>query len=231
MLRHRTEADNDLRYVKCEILTPEQRQKTHFFDTFFYENIKKNRFPSHSKKHANMLGKDFIIVPINENLHWFLAIICFPRLYVEMKQSSPLPRENIMTPMQVQIDKRTAINASQGADSETFSEDCELEIGRSFHPRLSHMGFSVLTFAPIIRRHSCILIFDSLDAFKESRGKVVADNLRKYLRTEYQTIAKTSADTVNNIPEHIVKVPHQNNLTDCGLYLLQYVEKFFRELN
>lgn len=26
----------------------------------------------------NLFEKDFVIVPINENAHWFLAIICFP---------------------------------------------------------------------------------------------------------------------------------------------------------
>lgn len=29
-------------------------------------------------KNVNLFEKDFIIVPINENCHWFLAIICFP---------------------------------------------------------------------------------------------------------------------------------------------------------
>lgn len=29
-------------------------------------------------KNVNLFEKEFIIVPINENAHWFLAIICFP---------------------------------------------------------------------------------------------------------------------------------------------------------
>lgn len=29
-------------------------------------------------KNVNLFEKDFIIVPINESCHWFLAIICFP---------------------------------------------------------------------------------------------------------------------------------------------------------
>lgn len=31
-------------------------------------------------KNVNLFEKDFVIVPINENAHWFLAIICFPGL-------------------------------------------------------------------------------------------------------------------------------------------------------
>lgn len=29
-------------------------------------------------KNVNLFEKDFVVVPINENAHWFLAIICFP---------------------------------------------------------------------------------------------------------------------------------------------------------
>lgn len=31
-------------------------------------------------KNVNLFEKDFIIIPINEQSHWFLAIICFPNL-------------------------------------------------------------------------------------------------------------------------------------------------------
>lgn len=31
-------------------------------------------------KNVNIFEKDFVIIPINENMHWFLAIICFPGL-------------------------------------------------------------------------------------------------------------------------------------------------------
>lgn len=32
-----------------------------------------------------------------------------------------------------------------------------------------------------------------------------------------------------NLPGNQVKVPQQNNFTDCGLFLLQYVEQFFKD--
>lgn len=50
----------------------------------------------------NLFEKDFVIVPINENAHWFLAIICFPgikgcqtwdgKAYVE--EPRPKPKSN-----------------------------------------------------------------------------------------------------------------------------------------
>uniref|UniRef100_A0A915K4R2 Ubiquitin-like protease family profile domain-containing protein n=1 Tax=Romanomermis culicivorax TaxID=13658 RepID=A0A915K4R2_ROMCU len=32
-------------------------------------------------KNVNIFDKDFIIIPINENSHWYLAIICYPALF------------------------------------------------------------------------------------------------------------------------------------------------------
>lgn len=31
-------------------------------------------------KNVNIFEKDYLIIPINEKSHWFLAIICFPGL-------------------------------------------------------------------------------------------------------------------------------------------------------
>lgn len=86
-----------IRFLYEEVLTPEQRAKTHYFDTFFYEvlmakssretNVKGQHLSVAEKRHQrvqkwtkniNIFEKDFIIVPINRHLHWFLAIICFP---------------------------------------------------------------------------------------------------------------------------------------------------------
>lgn len=71
----------------------------------------------------------------------------------------------------------------------------------------------------------CILIFDSLAG--PSRCRVIA-TLRDYLTVEYKT--KMDSERIFNrdiIKGSSVKVPQQTNFTDCGLYLLQYVEQFF----
>lgn len=71
----------------------------------------------------------------------------------------------------------------------------------------------------------CILIFDSLAG--ASRSRVVA-TLRDYLTCEYK--AKVGEERIYNrdsIKGACPKVPQQNNFTDCGLYVLQYVEQFF----
>lgn len=71
----------------------------------------------------------------------------------------------------------------------------------------------------------CILIFDSLAG--ASRAKVVA-TLRDYLRIEYRVKHGHDRDFSKNVMKGASpKVPQQTNYTDCGLYVLQYVEAFF----
>jgi sentrin-specific protease 7 len=73
------------------------------------------------------------------------------------------------------------------------------------------------------------LIFDSLQGAPRSR---VVATLRDYLTCEYK--AKFPKEpprqyTKLNIFGNQVKVPQQNNFTDCGVFLLQYVEEFFKD--
>ena len=75
----------------------------------------------------------------------------------------------------------------------------------------------------------CVLIFDSL--LGAPRSRVVA-TLRDYLTCEYNAKhpdLPTRVYTKVNLPGNQVKVPQQNNFTDCGLFLLQYVEQFFKD--
>lgn len=71
----------------------------------------------------------------------------------------------------------------------------------------------------------CILIFDSLAG--ASRSRVIA-TLRDYLTCEYKAkLIREKIFNKDSIKCACPKVPQQTNFTDCGLYLLQYVESFF----
>jgi sentrin-specific protease 7 len=75
----------------------------------------------------------------------------------------------------------------------------------------------------------CILIFDSLTGAPRSR---VVATLRDYLTCEYKAKYPDQpprAFTKDNLLGSQCKVPQQNNFIDCGLFLLQYVEQFFKD--
>lgn len=100
-----------LKYLFNDVLTAEQKAKTHIFSTYFYNTLtntnllgspgKDVKLTAPQKRHdrvkkwtknVNIFEKDFIIVPINQQSHWFLAIICFLPLKgpVTMETNQPV---------------------------------------------------------------------------------------------------------------------------------------------
>ena len=121
-------------------------------------------------KNTNIFEKDFVIVPINHEDHWYVVLICYPAL--------TKPRE--------------------------------------YNGRVE---------CPVM------LLLDSLeDGMKD---EVVA-NLREYLACEWrEKMVVGQGQEVrlfqqSSMPHFCPDIPQQPNLTDCGLYLLEYVEAFFR---
>lgn len=77
-------------------------------------------------------------------------------------------------------------------------------------------------------RRPCILIFDSLIGSGHSR---VFTNLRHYLSQEWVCRMKNEKPKLfdkSNMKGCYPKVPRQNNDCDCGVFLLQYAESFFK---
>ncbi|XP_078328229.1 uncharacterized protein LOC111102878 isoform X2 [Crassostrea virginica] len=74
-------------------------------------------------------------------------------------------------------------------------------------------------------RQPCILVFDSLAG--QNRSRIVAI-LKEYLQVEWETKKKSPyKEKIRGCTA--TKVPQQTNFSDCGVYLLQYVESFFED--
>ncbi|XP_014277075.1 sentrin-specific protease 6 isoform X2 [Halyomorpha halys] len=102
-----------LKYLWLNVLSEEDRKRTHIFSSFFYKRLtmcpprqsghqENQKLSPAEKRHARVKGwtksvdifeKDFIIIPINERSHWFLGIICFPGLTgpVRMSDNQAVP--------------------------------------------------------------------------------------------------------------------------------------------
>lgn len=264
-----------LKYLVHDILTYSQREKTHIFSTFFYKRlttkpskVNKSSNPHEwdssltpaQKRHArvktwtknvNIFDKDYIVVPINENCHWFVAIICYPSLdgcrsIIDNRLVTPqaIKRRERRSSMQIGSTTITPLNKQEqltlNCDSDNLSERDEAEAEESDLDMQCDSEEDDAEKAPLEKKielpiprksepikQPCILIFDSLAG--ASRSRVVA-TLRDYLTCEYQ--AKVSSSKIfnkDNIKASCLKIPQQNNFTDCGLYLLQYVEQFFKD--
>ncbi|MCJ1330781.1 hypothetical protein MMC10_007468 [Thelotrema lepadinum] len=73
-----------LRYLihTLEIDQPETAKSVYFFNTYFFSTLKgasaKINYDGVKKwtRNVDLFTHDFIVVPINENFHWYVAIIC-----------------------------------------------------------------------------------------------------------------------------------------------------------
>ncbi|KAL5265489.1 hypothetical protein ACHWQZ_G006266 [Mnemiopsis leidyi] len=214
-----------LKYIHHELMSPVLRDKTHLFNSFFYKALtqpikKETKNDPASKRLSNsermhqqvrkwsksidLFSKDYIIVPINEHQHWYLAIICYPWL------EAPHYEDNkTWTP----ANKRS----ERGDQDDTVDEK---DIDGVLSKNKEH------STVPPISCRPCILMFDSLVA--NGRNKVV-NNIRNYLAVEWKTKPDRGPRNFNkqNFPGIFVEGPLQENFCDCGVFLLQFVEKFF----
>ncbi|KYQ54350.1 Sentrin-specific protease 7 [Trachymyrmex zeteki] len=204
-----------LKYLTLEVLSEFDQRRTHMFSSFFYQRLitpyfgeTQNTVTLATERHArvqrwtrdvNIFEKDFVIVPINKYEHWFLVIICFPGLVGK-------------------VSKHTKTSKSDSFVSYfNMGEDSSKSVQKNKKIKTEQKEIKI----------PCILIFDSLGGTKYPS---VITTLRDYLSCEYVVkfgVKKTfSKDTIKAA---YPKVPKQSNCTDCGLYLLQYVESFFKD--
>ncbi|KAJ8897828.1 hypothetical protein PR048_003181 [Dryococelus australis] len=252
-----------LNYLMISVLSEYDQSRTFVFSTFFYKRLisptsyafesdpnlspaeKRHRRVKSWTKNVNLFEKDFIVIPINKDLHWFLAIICFPGLTgcVKMFDNSPVEIERKPTQrMSIKRDTITIHDDEQSTiQDEAESEDEEIidELFASETGAAALLEDAVQSEVKIqssnindnpkeLRetiKQPCILLFDSL--LGENRRRVIA-TLREYLTVEHKVkLCKERVFTKDTIIGSCPKVPQQNNFTDCGLYLLQYAESFF----
>ena len=69
-----------------------------------------------------------------------------------------------------------------------------------------------------------------LDSLEDNKKEEAAKTLREYLACEWKEKMNSQERTFQpaKMPYYSPKIPQQPNLTDCGLYLLEYVEAFFQ---
>ncbi|ROT77936.1 putative sentrin-specific protease 6-like isoform X1 [Penaeus vannamei] len=247
------------------------RSHTHVFSTFFYKRLtskpKRGRRPHTTeddpklspaeKRHArvkswtknvDIFEKDFIIIPINEHAHWFLAIICFPGLDspIRICDGQPVarpisekPKRRRSTRPKNRIEQIPIIDdgewsdrdEAEGEEDELEEEEEEEDVPATKKNKLEAgkaeeaQGPKEAATPPPAIKQPCILIFDSLTG--ANRSRIVA-TLRDYLAVEHK-IRRGSEKLFNRdtMKGACPRVPQQMNYSDCGIYTLQFAESFF----
>lgn len=224
-----------LKYLVLERLSEEVRQRTHVFSSFFYPRLtqrlnrglgpagqlspaaRRHRNVRTWTRHVDIFSKDFIVVPINQNAHWFLAVVCFPGLVARTcppqelaadpsEDSPPAPRT---PPQEASQDEGEGILDSDPDDG-TELEEPEPAKGT----------------AEATTERAYILILDSLRGGQGGKCRIMT-MLREYLSEEWKAKKRSQLTfCYSNMRGYTPRTPQQGNYSDCGVYLLQYVESF-----
>ncbi|TGZ49294.1 Sentrin-specific protease [Temnothorax longispinosus] len=253
-----------LKYLTLEVLSESDQHRTHVFSSYFYKRLtsphaqaaesavpmtpaaKRHARVQKWTKNVNIFEKDFIIIPINEHAHWFLAIICFPGLVGKVSTCATKPNDvhktvqkskkikelktktvtigsTTITPVTTtitidQLDDGSERDEAEGDDDEMEVDSDEEDETEQPEENKTQINIKVeVKEEPTeIVKLPCILIFDSLAG--ASRARVVA-TLRDYLSCEH--VAKLGVEKTfskDTIKGACPKVPQQSNFTDCGLY-------------
>uniref|UniRef100_A0A8C8AKY9 SUMO specific peptidase 7 n=1 Tax=Otus sunia TaxID=257818 RepID=A0A8C8AKY9_9STRI len=205
-----------LKYLLLEKAPKHLADRTHIFSSFFYKCLTRTEKNSEGDlkvsaaqrrhrrvrtwtRHINIFSKDYIFVPVNEESHWYIAVVCFP--WLEEAMYEDCPHQNSLY--------------HQPQESPLWSETSVVLVMKDYNDL-----FVFVVYRP------CILILDSLKAGSVQKTVQV---LREYLEVEWEAKRKTHREfNKSTMIDLCPRVPKQDNSSDCGVYLLQYVESFFQ---
>ncbi|CAL9690378.1 unnamed protein product [Knipowitschia caucasica] len=206
--------------------------RSHIFSSFFYKQLTRRDNASEGSnnescqrqkryqrvrtwtRHVDIFSKDFIFVPVNQEAHWYLVVICFPGLEEPKNES-----------------------LSQSPDEEQASESPNRNPEDILHnakedPTNNALPGPVNCTEQTCRRMTvckrpCILVMDSL---KRPPPERIIKLLREYLQCEWEARRGSSREFgAEQMESAHCQVPLQDNSSDCGLYLLHYVESFLKD--
>ncbi|XP_007893952.1 sentrin-specific protease 7 isoform X1 [Callorhinchus milii] len=250
-----------LKYLLLEKAPKELAKRTHIFSSFFYRRLTRkdaaiseettNLSIQHKRhqrvktwtRHVDIFTKDFIFVPVNEESHWYLAVICFPALEKPVYESEVSSEakvnkscSTVSSNTEKINDERVSLDEpdTENSVAQDSSEDSSKTSDCFASPAVPLSRIQECIKAPIdlqqpktrILKQPCILIMDSLRAASQSHTVKI---LREYLQIEWEMKREGQRNfTLDNMKGSVPRVPKQDNSSDCGIYLLQYVESFFQ---
>lgn len=251
-----------IRYLE-EHAAKDTMKKVHFFNSFLFEALTKE---SKGRRGINfdavrrwtvkvdLFSRDFVVVPVNENLHWFVMIICnlsyFRRMRElkeeeddedqELEEGADYDEDDIVEVIEkTERDKPEIIlrsdlkqDPSEASARSSFAEmsldDHSLEISSNLNSAEPVKGIrrgkkqhrrSLPKYAP---DKPVIITLDSLDHARSA----TATALRQYIVAEAKDKQNWHIDPAEIKGMTAKGIPHQDNFSDCGLYLCMYLEQF-----
>ncbi|CZT11333.1 uncharacterized protein RCO7_11602 [Rhynchosporium graminicola] len=242
---------------------PALAKRVYFYNTFFYKSLTQGAKGRRGINYEaverwtskfDLMSFDYIIVPINEHTHWYVAIICnasklqgqsegiptfqgkFAHLQGPLRRnqlphpdsrSTPTTVTNLLDDMT--FGQKASVAEENNRDVEGSRDCVELEgqiQGRraDSQPTKKRAGKSH-THRKLDPTQPRIITLDSLGLKHSS----TCTNLKNYLVSEIKAKKGVDVPAPGSIGMTAVNIPQQANYVECGVFLLSYVEQFLRQ--
>ncbi|KAJ4056548.1 hypothetical protein NW756_004174 [Fusarium oxysporum] len=248
-----------LRYLQDQLEKerPEVLKKVYIFSTFFFEKLRSSRGKINYDgvkawtARVELLSYEFIVVPVNENAHWYLAIIYnAPRLLQQevkaetnIKKESSSPQDAIIVE-----DNDPVLNLAESPPTATKSSivSMDVEVTRSTRSRAINDSNSSL----LGDKHTPNIVTPGKTSKRQSTGGNQKFSLDDSKIITLDSLGSSHAPTCRCLKDYLLEeakhkkgleiasvpsgmtargIPMQDNFCDCGVYVLGYMENFLKD--
>lgn len=224
-------------------------KKVYFFNSFFWEKLKPKRGAVNYEGVKNWTAKvdllsfDYIIVPINEHAHWYVAIICNAKellashettseadeagLDKPQDEAEVVPEDEVSEVTANDTMKKIAVDVShisiedEPAENASKQQEDDRRAASAKKMKASKKG-TPRKYDPKATR---VITLDSLDGTHSA----VSTALKIYLQHEIEAKKGLRVEAPATIGMSARDIPTQPNFTDCGVYLLGYMREFMKD--
>uniref|UniRef100_A0A3B4DFW6 Ubiquitin-like protease family profile domain-containing protein n=1 Tax=Pygocentrus nattereri TaxID=42514 RepID=A0A3B4DFW6_PYGNA len=222
-----------LKYLLVQKAPRSSAKRSHVFSSFFYKQLTRRdnanedststpaQLRRHQRvrtwtRHVDIFEKDFLFVPVNQEAHWYLVVVCFPG----MDEPQLMEREG-----QDSVQEGTETSS----DSMVGSENQEASRHHSDGDKSSGIASSS-SFASECLSNFASSQFHCLVTCMRACFSACLYFFSRYLQVEWEVKRGGQRDfSAERMVGSHCRVPLQDNSSDCGLYLLQYAESFLQD--
>lgn len=226
--------------------------KVYVFNSFFWDKLKPRKGEINYDGVKNWTAKidllsfDYIIVPINENAHWYIAIICNAKGLLLKEEAEPetevtsngeagtgaVPEEDrgqvgggvqadgSLTKIAVDVSLISIDDEPVDLTANPPQEDDKSTAAKNLKATKKGTGFR--KYDPKAPK---VITLDSLGGPHSS----VVTALKRYLCKEIEHKKGLEVTVPVSFGTHARDIPCQPNFTDCGVYLLGYMQEFMKD--
>lgn len=240
-----------IRHIE-ETMSQEHRQKVHFFNTFFYSTLMKTPRKldydavKRWTKNIDIFTVPYTIVPINNHVHWYFAIICNMQFLdrklsgndgetAELSQSSAVAvgdEADEEAPPQASNGTERDPDDGTGMDIIAFDDDgrvAQATVAATLSRGSTASAKSSKKKAAPTRKYDTtapvIIMLDSLGHARPAE----LNALKRYIQAEAKDKRAMDVDTTDIQGINAKGLPQQPNFCDCGVYVVGYMLEFAKD--